>query len=191
MIFAGGFATRMRPLTNDLPKYLLPVAGAPFAHHQLTLLRSQGFSDVVLCIGHLGDQIREFVGDGGQWGLRVRYSDEGSVQQGTRSALVRALPLLAAEFATVYGDSYLTVDPNLSRLVFESLGCDVLTATWDGIDYGLSWWKRSAVGTATVRRMFPVAEPWREIGSVEGLRGLDEFLRGQVRQGDTSAAEAG
>ncbi len=69
LILAGGLAERLRPLTEDVPKALVPVAGRPIADHQLRWLGSQGVTDVVFAIGYLGGEIREYVGDGGRWGL--------------------------------------------------------------------------------------------------------------------------
>jgi NDP-sugar pyrophosphorylase family protein len=112
VVLAGGMATRMRPHTEHVPKALLPVAGRPFASHQLELLRRQGFTDVVYCIGHLGDQIRHEVGDGAAWDLRVVYSSEGDALRGTAGAIRLAAErgLVADEFAILYGDSYLPID---------------------------------------------------------------------------------
>src|SRR5258707_696720 len=64
VILAGGLATRLGARTQTLPKALLPIAGRPFLAWQLDALRSSGFSEVLLCISHLGDQIRDFLGDG-------------------------------------------------------------------------------------------------------------------------------
>ncbi|MBV8910936.1 MAG: NTP transferase domain-containing protein, partial [Gammaproteobacteria bacterium] len=106
-ILAGGLATRMRPLTDQLPKSLLPVAGRPFIFHQLDLLRNQGVERVVLCVAHLGEQIRAAVGSGATSGVAVCYSSDGGKLLGTAGALKRALPLLGDEFFVMNGDSYL------------------------------------------------------------------------------------
>ena len=106
-ILAGGLATRLRPLTDELPKSLLQVAGRPFIFHQLDLLRHQGVERVVLCIAHMGEQIRAAVGSGATSGLAVSYSFDGGKLLGTGGALKRALPLLGDEFFVMNGDSYL------------------------------------------------------------------------------------
>ncbi len=102
----------MAPSTDALPKALLPVAGRPFADWQLSWLAEQGVDEVVYSIGYLGDQIRRHVGTGEQWGLRVRYVDEGANLRGTGGALRQALDasVLADGFLVLYGDSYLNVD---------------------------------------------------------------------------------
>jgi NDP-sugar pyrophosphorylase family protein len=106
-ILAGGRATRLGSLAQTLPKALLPVAGRPFIHWQLALLAQQGVTQVVLCAGHLGEQIQAAVGDGSGFGLSVRYSFDGDALLGTGGALKHALPLLGTAFFVLYGDSYL------------------------------------------------------------------------------------
>ncbi len=97
-ILAGGLATRLRPITEKIPKSLVPVAGKPFICHQLNYLREQGLKKVILCIGYLGEMIQEVVGNGENFGLSVNYSLDGSVLLGTGGALKQALPLLVDEF---------------------------------------------------------------------------------------------
>jgi NDP-sugar pyrophosphorylase family protein len=106
-VLAGGFATRLRPITATLPKALLSVAGRPFLYWQLELLARQGVREVVLCVGFLGREIQAAVGDGAAFGLTVRYSFDGESPLGTGGALRRALPLLGPAFFVLYGDSYL------------------------------------------------------------------------------------
>lgn len=108
-ILAGGLATRMRPLTEKLPKALLDVAGAPFIEHQLRLLAREGIRSVVLCLGFLGEQVEAVVGDGSRYGLHVDYSYDGDRLLGTGGALRKALPLLGDPFMVLYGDSYLDI----------------------------------------------------------------------------------
>ena len=112
VILAGGLATRLGRVAASVPKTLVPVGGRPFAEHQLGWLAANGVTDLVYCIGHLGEQVRGFVGDGAPWGLRVRYVDEGDRRLGTAGALRLAHDegALAEQFAVVYGDSYLPID---------------------------------------------------------------------------------
>jgi NDP-sugar pyrophosphorylase family protein len=110
VILAGGLATRMHPYTQTVPKSLLDVHGRPFLAWQLEKLASCGFRDVVLCIGHLGEAIRQFAGDGSAFGLTLRYSFDGPNLLGTGGALRRALSLLDESFVVTYGDSYLPFD---------------------------------------------------------------------------------
>jgi NDP-sugar pyrophosphorylase family protein len=109
-LLTGGLATRLRPLTETVPKALIDINGKPFLDHQLRLLRRKGVTDVVLCVGYRGEQIREHVGDGTSFGLHIRYSFDGPRLLGTAGAIRRALPLLGAQFFVLYGDSYLCCD---------------------------------------------------------------------------------
>lgn len=109
-ILAGGLATRMQPLTGTVPKALLPVAGRPFIHHQLELLKRHGARHIVLCIAHLGRQIEAELGDGARFGLTIRYVYDGPELLGTGGALRRAVPELGDAFFVLYGDSYLPID---------------------------------------------------------------------------------
>jgi len=112
VILAGGRATRMRPLTDTIPKALIPIDGRPFVDHQLAWLAGHGVTDVVLCVGYRGDAIRAHGGDGARHGLRVRIVDEGEDLRGTAGALRLALDEGALEesFLVTYGDSFLPVD---------------------------------------------------------------------------------
>ena len=110
VILAGGLGARMRPLTYELPKVLIPVNGKAFLHHQIDLLKEHGIRDIVLCVGHLADQIRTHFGDGGWLGVRIRYGEEREMLLGTAGALKNAEPLLKDDFFLLYGDSYLPMD---------------------------------------------------------------------------------
>jgi NDP-sugar pyrophosphorylase family protein len=109
-ILAGGLATRLRPITEKVPKALIPVAGQPFLAHQLRLLRSSGIRKVVLCVGYLGEMIEEEFGDGRNHGVQLKYSFDGPELLGTGGALKKALPLLGNHFFVLYGDSYLPIN---------------------------------------------------------------------------------
>jgi N-acetyl-alpha-D-muramate 1-phosphate uridylyltransferase len=119
-ILAGGLATRLHPVTAKVPKALLPIAGRPFIHWQLGLLAQQGIKEVVMCIGHLGEQIQAAVGDGSGFGVTVRYSIDGDTLQGTGGALRRALPMLGEAFFVLYGDSYLRCSFAAVQAAYES-----------------------------------------------------------------------
>jgi len=110
VILAGGRGTRLGPLTDDLPKALVDVAGRPFLDYQLELLRAAGVADVVLCVGYLGSLVEEQIGDGSRRGLSIRYVHDGPLPLGTAGALRNALPLLGESFLVTYGDTLLSVD---------------------------------------------------------------------------------
>jgi NDP-sugar pyrophosphorylase family protein len=109
-ILAGGLATRLRPLTETVPKSLLEVNGEPFAVHQLRLLQSKGIRHVVFCVGHLGELMQQTIGNGSSVGLQVDYSFDGPALLGTAGAVRNALPTLGDSFFVMYGDSYLPCD---------------------------------------------------------------------------------
>ena len=111
VILAGGLGTRMRPLTDTLPKTLLPVRGRPFAWYQLDWLVRHGVTEVVYCIGHQGDQIRDYW-ESQPSPVALRFVDEGEQLRGTAGALRLALTegALDESFFVLYGDSFLPVD---------------------------------------------------------------------------------
>ena len=119
-ILAGGLATRLRPLTEKVPKVLVPVAGKPFLAHQLELLRAQGISRVVLCLGFLGDLVEKEFGDGRAFGIHLEYSYDGPKLLGTGGAIRRALPKLGKKVFVLYGDSYLTASFRPIAAFFEA-----------------------------------------------------------------------
>jgi NDP-sugar pyrophosphorylase family protein len=109
-VLLGGRATRLGELVRERPKALVPVAGEPFVFHQLRLLARQGARRVVLCVGHLGEQIVEAVGDGRRLGVEVEYAFDGPALLGTAGALRGAHDLLGERFLVTYGDAYLRAD---------------------------------------------------------------------------------
>lgn len=109
-ILAGGLATRLHPITQQIPKALVEVAGQPFIVHQLELLKRNGLSRVVLCVGYLGEMIEATLGDGKRWGMELHYVFDGDTLLGTGGALRNALPWLGDQFLVMYGDSYLDCD---------------------------------------------------------------------------------
>jgi len=109
-ILAGGLAMRLRPLTKEIPKAMVEVNGEPFAFHQLRLLRRHGIERVIFCLGYLGEQVVDAVGDGARFGVRVEYSFDGPTLLGTAGALKVAAPLLGTDFFVLYGDAFLDCD---------------------------------------------------------------------------------
>jgi NDP-sugar pyrophosphorylase family protein len=121
-ILAGGLATRLRPITETVPKSLLEVNGEPFVVHQLRLLQSKGIRRVVMCVGYLGEDVQRAIGDGSALGLQVDYSFDGPTLLGTAGAIRNALPKLGDSFCVMYGDSYLPCDYAAIAWNFESAG---------------------------------------------------------------------
>ena len=110
VILAGGLGSRLRPLTDRVPKPMIMVQGKPFLEHQIELLRRHGIRSVVLCVGYLGHMIEEYFGDGSRFSVGIRYSEEGDRLQGTAGALKRAESVLDDEFFLTYADAYLLLD---------------------------------------------------------------------------------
>jgi NDP-sugar pyrophosphorylase family protein len=121
-ILAGGLATRLRPLTERIPKALVEIAGRPFIDHQLDLLYRRGIRRIVLCLGHLGEQVEGHLGDGSSYGMEIQYSHDGPCLLGTGGALRRAVPFLGESFGVLYGDSYLDIDYAAVLADFERRG---------------------------------------------------------------------
>lgn len=110
MILAAGLGQRMRPLTDQLPKPLLSVAGKPLLQYHLERIRTAGITEVVINLAYLGDKIREFGGDGSRFGLEIFYSQEPEPLE-TAGAILQALPLLGSEpFMLINGDVWCDLD---------------------------------------------------------------------------------
>jgi MurNAc alpha-1-phosphate uridylyltransferase len=111
MLLAAGRGERMRPLTDHTPKPLLRVGGRPLIAWHLAALARAGIHDVIINLSWLGEQIRAALGDGRDFGLSIRYSEEGSPPLETGGGIFKALPLLGAEpFLVVNGDTFTDVD---------------------------------------------------------------------------------
>ncbi|MDB5972414.1 MAG: nucleotidyltransferase family protein [Hydrocarboniphaga sp.] len=111
MILAAGRGERMRPLTDERPKPLVTLAGRALIEYPLTQLIAAGVSDFVVNLGYRGEQIREHLGDGSRWRVRIRYSVEGDPPLETGGGLLQALPLLGpGPFLLVNADVYARVD---------------------------------------------------------------------------------
>lgn len=206
-ILAGGLSTRLRPITETIPKALVDVAGKPFVMRQLEYLQQQGIARVVLCLGHMGEQVEALVGDGSALGLDVRYSWDGPRLLGTGGALKQALPLLGEQFFVFYGDSYLLIDFRaVERDFFKSgkpalmtvlkngdqwdksnvLFCDGCIAEYNKqvprpemayIDYGLGVLSASVFENVPVNQPFDLADIYHEL-SIRGLlAGCEVFER--------------
>lgn len=229
VILAGGMATRLSPLTDTTPKALVSIEGKPFFEHQLELLEKSGVSDVVLCIGHLGEMIRERFGS--RWrniGLSYSAEPEGELR-GTGGALRLALPLLEERFFLLYGDAFLRIAYDPIRAHAKAHPGEALlvvyrnnnrwgksNALFDGarvtlydkrrphpemayIDYGLSLLPRAIVEEIppegpvdlvdVYHRLsrderlfgFEATERFYEIGSPEGLKDFQTYMREQAR----------
>ena len=206
-ILAGGLATRLRPITEEIPKSLIEVAGKPFICHQLEYLRKQGINSVVLCVGYLGEMIEEIVGNGSQWDMHVTYSPDGSVLLGTGGALRQAMPLLGEHFFILYGDSYLPIDFSDVEKTFVASGKKGLMTVlrnqnqWDKsnvefedgqiieynktvirpqmhyIDYGLGILQSAALRAFPAGQSFDLSKVYNDLSLAGELAGYEVFQR--------------
>jgi len=118
-ILAGGLATRLGELTRNQPKSTLKIRGKTFLEYQLELLRGVGIKDIILCLGHMGEQIERHFGNGRNYGVNIDYSYEEK-PLGTAGALKKAENMLDDPFFTMYGDSYLSLDFSAAMRYFKS-----------------------------------------------------------------------
>jgi NDP-sugar pyrophosphorylase family protein len=130
VILAGGLATRLRPITEKIPKSMVPVCGKPFLEYQLEMLRRNGLTDIVLCVGFLHEQIQDYFGDGYSFGVNIAYSVESAQLLGTAGAVRQAAKLLKNDFFVQYGDSYLDVCYGDIYDYFHKAGCCALMTVY-------------------------------------------------------------
>ncbi len=201
-ILAGGLATRLRPITEKIPKSLVPVAGRPILAHQLEMLNARGIRHAVLCIGFLGEMIqREFGNEA--FGVKLDYSFDGEKLLGTGGAIRRALPKLGEEFFILYGDSYLPIEYGPVADYFHRSGKPGLMTVYRNegkfdtsnvvfrngeiivydkksqlpemqyIDYGLSLFKSQAFDGRAEDQAFDLADVMRGLVSQRQLAGYE------------------
>lgn len=169
-ILAGGLGTRLRPMAERVPKVLVDVAGQPFAVHQIELLREHGLTDIVFCVGHLGERVAATLGDGSRWGVTLKYAFDGPILLGTGGALRMALPLLGDAFWVLYGDSYLECDyASVERAFWRSGKLGLMT-----VFRNVNRWDRSNVLFAGGRiLLYDKRHPTRDLAHIDyGLGAL-------------------
>ncbi|MDN3513532.1 MAG: nucleotidyltransferase family protein [Candidatus Brocadia sp.] len=110
IILAGGLGTRLRDVVNDLPKPMAPIGGRPFLEYLVLQLIRWNIKEVILSVGYKGDVIKAYFGNGSNFGVHIRYSEE-KVPLGTGGAIKQSLTLIDdEEFLVMNGDSFLHVD---------------------------------------------------------------------------------
>jgi NDP-sugar pyrophosphorylase family protein len=206
-VLAGGLATRMRPLTDSLPKALLEVAGEPFIAHQLRLFAREGIREVKLLVGYRWEQIQRFVADGRRFGVRVEYIVDGPILLGTGGAIRCALDRLGPEFLVTYCDSWLDARYAPVVEIFRASGLPALMCVlrnenrWDAsnahyengmiqryskqfpipemkyIDWGLGILKASVVATRPPSEPWDLAELYQDLSTSGQLAGYEMTRR--------------
>jgi N-acetyl-alpha-D-muramate 1-phosphate uridylyltransferase len=206
-VLAGGLATRLWPLTKQLPKALLEVAGEPFIAHQLRLFAREGIGEVKLLVGYCWEQLGAFVGDGNRFGVKVDYIVDGPTLLGTGGAVRNALDRLGEEFLVTYGDSWLDAPYAPVVEAFHASSQPALMCVfrnenrWDAsnvhfengvirhyskerrcpemhhIDWGLGMLRASAVATWPLRQKWDLGELYEELSISGGLAGYEMTRR--------------
>ena len=121
VILAGGLATRLRPITEKIPKSLIEINGVPFVYHQLELLEKKGFKNIHFCLGFLGEQVEKVVKESEYFKrLSISFSYDGNTLLGTGGTIRKIINQLPEYFFVTYGDSYLDIDFNDIQEIFES-----------------------------------------------------------------------
>jgi len=110
VILCGGLATRLGNLTKKIPKSMVKIKNKPFLEYQIENLKKSSIKDIILCVGHLSEQIEDYFGNGEKFGVNINYSHDGDKPLGPIGALKKAESLLDNSFFIMYGDSYLTLD---------------------------------------------------------------------------------
>lgn len=202
-ILAGGLATRLRPVTEKIPKCLMEINGEPFLAHQLRLLKASGIDRVTLCVGYLGEQVEAYAGNGNQFGVELTYSFDGPTLRGTAGAIAQALPLLGESFFVLYGDSYLPCDYQAVERTFTESGKSALMTVyhnrdqWDAsnvhfeegrilaynkkrrtpemhhIDYGLGVFQRAALDAVPKEGAYDLADLYQGLLAKGELAGFE------------------
>jgi NDP-sugar pyrophosphorylase family protein len=207
IILAGGLATRMRPVTEKTPKAMIEVNGKPFIHHQLTLLEKNGISHVIFCVGYLGEQIENYVGNGSSYHIHVEYSHDGDTLLGTGGAIAKIGDKLPDTFFILYGDSYFDIEYQKVEQAYQVSGKKGLMTVfknenqWDTsnvvfqnntviryskrnktkdmhyIDYGLGILQKSAFVDFPSDTVFDLAAVYERLSDEKQLEGYEVFER--------------
>jgi N-acetyl-alpha-D-muramate 1-phosphate uridylyltransferase len=206
-ILAGGYATRLGPLTREIPKCLIEINGRPFVDWQLDLLINNGYSDFVFCLSYKSKLIQEHLGDGSHRGVRIRYSLDGETQLGTGGAIQKALSMLGPTFGVLYGDSYLPMNYDQAEQLFLGAQSHALMTVYknqnqfdksnvefvDGkllnyekgtnntsmhhIDYGITFFKEEAFQAWADQSSFDLSKVCNQLAKDKQLEGFEVFER--------------
>jgi NDP-sugar pyrophosphorylase family protein len=204
-ILAGGLAKRLKKNTFNKPKALIDIAGKPFISRQLSYLSNQNIKDIVICTAHLGNQIKDYVGDGSRYNLKVSYSDDGDKLLGTGGSLKKASRILGENFFILYGDSFLPINFSLvEKAYFRQKKPALMTVfknndhgdksnvyfknkcvlynkknpqkNMNYIDYGLNVVKGSIFYNFPTNKMFDLSDVFEDLSNKSLLAGLKSMI---------------
>ena len=205
-ILAGGLGTRLGKKALNKAKVLIDVAGKPFISRQLNYLSDQGIKDIVICVGHLGNQIKNYIGNGSKYNLNVSYSDDSDRLLGTGGSIKRACQILGEHFFILYGDSFLPVNFSLiEKAYFQEKKPALMTVLknkgrWDKsnayfkdkcvkynkkkpqknmdyIDYGLTIVRNSIFSDFPSNEVFDLADVFENLSNKSLLAGFEIYDR--------------
>jgi len=205
-ILAGGLAKRLKKNTFNKPKALIDIAGKPFISRQLSYLSNQNIKNIVICTAHLGNQIKNYVGDGSKYNLKVSYSDDGDKLLGTGGSLKKASRILGENFFILYGDSFLPINFSLvEKAYFRQKKPALMTVfknndhgdksnvyfknkcvlynkknpqkNMNYIDYGLNVVKRTIFYNFPSNKMFDLSDVFEDLSKKNLLAGLEIYER--------------
>ena len=206
-ILAGGYATRLGPLTKEIPKCLIEINGRPFVDWQLDLLVKNGYSEFVFCLSYKSELVQKHLGDGTNRGINIQYSLDGETQLGTGGAIQKALPMLGPAFGVIYGDSYLPINYSQAEQFFQTSQSYALMTVYknenefdksnvefiDGqlldyekgtsnknmhhIDYGITFFKKAAFNQWTDQSSFDLSKVCNQLVRDKQLDGFEVFER--------------
>ena len=206
VILAGGLGTRLGEKTLNKAKVLIDVAGKPFISRQLNYLSDQGIKDIVICVGHLGNQIKNYIGNGSKYNLNVSYSDDSDRLLGTGGSIKKACQILGEHFFILYGDSFLPVNFSLvEKAYFQEKKPALMTVLknkgrWDKsnayfkdkcvkynkkkpqknmdyIDYGLTIVRNSIFSDFPSNEVFDLADVFENLSNKSLLAGFEIYDR--------------
>ena len=205
-ILAGGLGTRLGKKILNKAKVLIDVAGKPFISRQLNYLSDQGIKDIVICVGHLGNQIKNYIGNGSKYNLNVSYSDDSDQLLGTGGSIKKACQILDEHFFILYGDSFLPVNFTLiEKAYFQEKKPALMTVLknkgrWDKsnayfkdkcvkynkkkpqknmdyIDYGLTIVRNSIFSDFPSNEVFDLADVFENLSNKSLLAGFEIYDR--------------
>lgn len=207
VILVGGLATRLYPITKDIPKSLVRVGGKAFISWQLQWLSSVGVKRVVLCTHHMSEMIENYIRSHDNFGIEVLFVNDGHQSLGTGGAIKNASHLLDETFAVMYGDSYLDLDLEMVHQTFLETRASAMMTVFrnDGkfdtsnlefregkvlnyskerpspeftyIDYGLSFFNKQAFESYSLGEKFDLSEVFANLSSLGILAGFEVFRR--------------
>ncbi len=191
VILAGGLGTRLRPLTEEIPKVMVSVNGKPFLLYLLKFLKGQGISDIVLCIGYRAQQVKAYFGNGESLEVNIRYSEEKEKLLGTGGALKQSQSLLDNYFLVINGDTYLPIDYREVEKAFQRRVQKALMIVYDNQeDTGAK--NNVALGDNLMVKKYDKVSPDTSLGYVEaGVVALRKEVLDLIKEGDSVSLEEG